>query len=261
MGSKVHPTAIVESGARLGDDVEVGPYAVIGPHVELGNRVQVGAHAVVTGWTSIGDETRIWPSAVIGDEPQDRGFEGGTSFVEVGPRCQLREYVTIHRGTQEGSKTIVGEGCMLMAASHVAHNCTVGDGAIFANGVLLAGHVDIAKGVFLSGNVVVHQFTRVGQQVMTGGLTRVTRDTAPFFQVKNDDEVVGLNLVGLRRSGAGRDAVRELKSIYKGWAECESFEEYVRELQESVQTEHGRLVAEFLAAPCKRGFNRPPRDS
>jgi len=256
--TRVHPRACVAPEARLGSEAEIGPGAVVGPHVRLGDRVRIGAHAVVTGFTEIGDDTRIWPGVVVGEEPQDRHFKGTRSFVRIGPRCLIREYVTIHRGSQEESETAIGPDCFLMACSHVAHNCRLAEGVILANGVLLAGHVEIGTGAMLGGNTSVHQFVRIGRQAMVGGLIPVWRDVPPFFLLRESGRVRGLNLVGLRRSGASPEALRELKRIFEMLRACAgSFDRCLVRIRGIPVTEEGLALASFLSAPSKRGVLLP----
>jgi UDP-N-acetylglucosamine acyltransferase len=194
----IHPTATIETGARLGAGCVVYAYAVISRHVELGEGVVVH------------------PFAVVGGDPQDLRFDTATrSGVRIGPRTVIREHVTIHRATRADSWTEVGADCFLMVGSHVAHDCRLGDRVIMANAVLLAGHVQVGDGAFVGGGAVVHQFCRIGEGAMVGGSTRLSRDLAPFTTVTERDEVVGLNVVGLRRRGLPRATVDELKRAFR----------------------------------------------
>lgn len=206
----IHETATVEEGARLGANVEIGPYAFVGKDVELHDGVRIGAHAVVLGATTLGEGVRVWPHAVVGCEPQDWSYAGAETFVRVGPRTQIREHVTVHRGSKAGGTTIVGADCMIMNASHVGHDCKIGDHVTIAGGAQLAGHVEICSNVFLSGNVAIHQFSWVGRLAMIGGLRRVPRDVPPFVTINRDDSIDGVNTVGLRRAGVEKEARDEL---------------------------------------------------
>lgn len=197
----IHPTAIVDRLAEIDATVEIGPYVVIDGPVRIGPRSRVLAHATVCGWTTIGADNVIHMGAVVGHEPQDKAFAGDESYLRVGDRNVIREHVQIHRGTKPGSETVVGSDNYFMANAHVAHNCRVGDGVIFANGALLGGYVQVEDGVFLSGNCTVHQFVRVGRLALLRGLSRVDRDVPPFCIVDRLNCVRAINRVGLRRAG------------------------------------------------------------
>ena len=213
---KIHPTALVDSGARLGAGVVIGPYAVVESDSEIGEGCEIRAHAVVKRFTRMGRENVVHEGAVLGGEPQDVAFGGGPSPLDIGSRNLNREGVTIHRGSSADSPTVVGSDCFLMAYSHVAHDDRVGDGVILANAVLLAGHVEVADRAFLSGGVVVHQFCRVGRLAMVGGNSKVVMDCLPFVNSSGvPARAAGLNVVGLRRAGVGPEARRALKQAYR----------------------------------------------
>ncbi|HJQ24439.1 MAG TPA: acyl-ACP--UDP-N-acetylglucosamine O-acyltransferase [Blastocatellia bacterium] len=213
---QIHPTAIIDDGAQLGAGVTVGPYAVIESDTRIGERTEIGAHACVKRFTTIGADCRVHEGAVIGGEPQDLAFTGCDSGVRIGDRCTMREGVTIHRGTQPGSETVVGADCYLMAYAHVAHNCRLGDRVIIANNVALAGHIEIADRVFISGGVVVHQFCRLGRLAMLGGNAKIVQDCLPFVTTDGvPGRACGLNVVGLRRAGFTAGELRTLKEAYR----------------------------------------------
>lgn len=198
MATSIHPTAIVEPGAQLGVDCEIM------------------AHAVVTRHVTLGDGVVVHPFAVVGGDPQYLKFERGTdSRVTVGARTVIREHVTINRSIHAGKATVIGDNCFLMAASHVAHDCEVGHQVVFANAALLAGHVSVGDHTFLGGAAAVHQFCRLGEGVMVAGHASITRDVPHFTLVAERDDVIGLNVVGLRRRGAGRVAIAELKAAFQ----------------------------------------------
>jgi UDP-N-acetylglucosamine acyltransferase len=212
----IHPTAIVSDGAQLGADVRVGPYAVIEPDTIIGVGSEIRAHAVIKRFTTLGEANTIHEGAIIGGEAQDLSFTECESFVRTGPRCTIREGVTIHRGTQSGSTTVIGADCYLMAYAHVAHNCQLGDRVILANNVALAGHVEIAERAFLSGGVVVHQFCRIGRLAMIGGNAKIVQDCLPFVITDGvPGRARGLNIVGLRRAGLKSSDVQTLKEAYR----------------------------------------------
>lgn len=199
----VHPTAVIEAGARLGQGVTVGPLAVIGNDVTVGDGCWIGPHATILDHVRLGANCRVHSNAVLGDFPQDLKFRNVPSYVEIGPDSVIREGVTVHRGTHENSSTVVGRGCFLMANSHVAHNVRLGDFVIMANGALLAGDVQVGDRAFISGNAVVHQFTRIGALAMISGNAGVGKDVLPYCTVAGvrRNVVAGLNVVGMRRAG------------------------------------------------------------
>ncbi len=213
----IHPTAIVEDGAQLADDVRIGPYAVVGAFVQLGAGVELGAHAVVGGHTTIGPGTRVFPHAVLGGEPQDLKYGGEPTRLDIGARNTFREFTTASCGTAHGGGvTRIGDDNLFMAYSHVAHDCRVGSHCVLANSVALAGHVELGDRVVLSGLVAVHQYARIGRCAMVGGGGMVAQDVPPFMIAQGDRaKLYGLNIVGLRRAGFDADTVQALKRAYR----------------------------------------------
>jgi len=212
----IHSTAIVSSEARLGDDVVVGPYAVIEGDTEIGARTRIHALAVVRRYTRLGAGNAVHEGAVLGGEPQDLGFTEAATSLQIGDGNRIRECVTINRASKPGEATLVGSECFLMAYSHVAHDCRLGDRVILANNVALAGHVTIGDRAFLSGGVVVHQFCRIGRLAMIGGNSKVVQDCLPFVTTDGvPGQARGLNVVGLRRAGVGASQLRTLKEAYR----------------------------------------------
>jgi UDP-N-acetylglucosamine acyltransferase len=257
----MHPTAVVHDGAQLHPTVKVGPYAVIGANVTIGPGTEIGAHVVIDGQTTIGAQNRIFPGAAIGLESQDLKYDGSMSRVVIGDNNLIREYVTINRATKAGEATLVGNHNMLMAYSHVAHNCVVEDNVIIANSVALAGHVYVESGARISGMVGVHQFVRIGRLVMIGGLSRIDRDVPPFTLVNgNPAQVRGLNQVGLQRAGLTADpqVYRELKQAYRlAYRSGESLSDVVEKLSQGEHNDLVRYFSEFLRAaqqPDRRGL-------
>lgn len=211
-----HPTAIIAEGAELGAGVEVGPYCVVGPHVKLGGGTRLMSHVVIDGHTTLGAECQVFPFASLGTQTQDLKYQGAQSFVEIGDRTTIREYVTINSGTLKDEVTRVGSGCLIMAYAHVGHGCTVCNGVIMANGVQLAGHVTLEDDCILGGLSACHQFTRVGRLCMVGGATRIVKDCPPFTMiVGNPATAHGLNSVGLKRHNIDPVAQKQLKSAYR----------------------------------------------
>lgn len=214
--TSIHPTAIISEGAELGAEVTVGAYSILGPHVRVGDGATIMPHVFVDGWTTIGGGCTVFPFASVGTQTQDLKFKGGKTFVVIGARTTLREYVTVNSGTADGESTVVGEGCHIMACAHVAHGCRVGNGVIMANGALLAGHVQIEDGAVLGGMSGVHQFVRIGRMAMVGACTKVTQDVPPFMIVDgNPPAVHGLNKIALQRKGVPDAAQHGLKIAYK----------------------------------------------
>ena len=213
----IHPTAIVEDGARLAENVIIGPYCTVGPRVTLAIGVELVSHVAVAGHTRVGSGTRIWPFASIGHQPQDLKYRGEESWLEIGADCTIREHVTMSPGTAGGGLyTRVGENCLFMVGSHVAHDCQIGDNVIMANYAILAGHVEIGAFAVLGGLTAVHQFVRIGEHAMIGGMSGVEKDVIPFGSViGNRAELGGLNLVGLKRRGFDRDTIHALRDAYR----------------------------------------------
>ena len=212
----IHKTAIVEDGAELGDNVSVGPFSYIQAGTQIGAGAQIGPHVTILKHTTMGDQCKVHAGAVIGDVPQDVGFEECESFVHIGARCRIREGVTIHRGTQPGSSTTIGDDCFLMAFSHFAHNVRLANRVIVCNAVLLAGHVEVDESAFISGGSMVHQFVKIGRLAMLSGNALVGKDVPPFCTMQHAvlNRIVGLNIVGLRRAGLNPEERRQIKQAF-----------------------------------------------
>lgn len=213
----VHPTALIEDGAQIGAEVEIGPYSCIGRDVVLGDGVRLGSHVVVTGRTRLGDGTRVFPFASVGHQPQDLKFKGEKSSLEIGKNNVIREHVTMNPGTEGGGMvTRIGDGCLFMVAAHVAHDCQVGDNVILVNNATLAGHVEIGDWAIVGGLSAVHQFVRIGRHAMIGGMTGVGNDVIPYGSVAgNRAHLSGLNLVGLKRRDFSREVIHDLRRAYR----------------------------------------------
>ncbi len=212
----IHPSAVVDERAELGMGVEVGPGAVIGPHVRIGDGTVVGSHALVTGWTTVGRQCVLHHGAVVGSPPQDLKYSGEPSQLEVGDHTVIREYVTANLATEPGATTRIGSHCLLMAYSHVAHNCVIGDRVVVANAVQFAGYVTVEDWAIVGGGTVVHQFVRVGRHAMIGGGSRIPQDVAPFIKVAGSPpRLAGVNTIGLQRRGVPPDTVKALERAYR----------------------------------------------
>jgi UDP-N-acetylglucosamine acyltransferase len=258
----VHPTAIVHEGARLAEDVEVGPYCVIGPDVGLARGVRLLSHVVLEGVTEIGEDCVIHAFANLGGPPQHLGHKGEPTRLVIGARNQIREHVTMHTGTVMGrGVTTVGSDGLFMVGSHVAHDCIVGDRAVFANNATLGGHVQVGDQVFMGGLSAAHQHTRIGRHAFVGGLAPLTKDVIPYALVGNDAHLEGINLVGLKRRGFAREVINDLRAAYRMlFADEGTFQERVDDVSRvfGASAEVTEIV-DFIRADA----NRPlclPRD-
>jgi UDP-N-acetylglucosamine acyltransferase len=213
----IHPTAIVEAGARVDPSCEIGPFAWIGPQVRMGPGCTVAPHGIVTGRTTMGARNRVFSNAVVGGIPQDLKYQGEPTETVIGDGNTFREFVTINAGTvQDQGVTRIGSGCLFMANCHVGHDCVVGDGAIIANSVALAGHVILEDHVHFGGLSAAHQFSRVGRLAFVGGMTGVAMDVAPYCMINGArGELTGLNVIGLQRSGMDEEQVNRVKQAFK----------------------------------------------
>ena len=211
----VSEKALVSAKAKIAKDVEIGPFAIIEDEVEIGPRVKIWPHAYICSGTTIGEDTEIHMGAVLGHRPQDLAFENKKTYLRIGRRNIIREYATIHRGTKEGSSTVIGDDCYLMAVAHVGHNCEVGNKVIIANGALLAGYVSVGDFAFISGNVVIHQFCRIGTLAMIGGFSGINKDVPPYMLVRGPSVVRAVNIVGLRRAKLPRDTINNIKEAFR----------------------------------------------
>lgn len=259
----IHDTALVDPGAVLGKDVEVGPYAVIGPKVTIGDGCSIGAHAVIESHVRMGKGTRVSPFASIGAPPQDLKFKGEDTWVEIGDGTTIREYVTVNRGTVGGGGvTRVGSRVLLMAYCHVAHDCQVGERVIMANAATLAGHITVEEGAFIGGLVGVHQFVRIGCFAIVGALSGVPMDIPPYVKAvigraQKGTGLYGLNLIALKRNGFSTETISEIRKAYRllfrsGLPMSEALARVEAELPPSPEVRH---LVEFIRA-SRRGVQR-----
>lgn len=214
--TSIHPSALIEEGAVISDDVEIGPFCVVGAGCVLERGVKLESHVVLAGHTMLGERVRVFPFASLGHQPQDLKFKGEESRLEIGADTVVREHVTMNPGTEGGGRlTKVGSNCLIMSAAHVAHDCLVGNHVILVNNATLGGHVVVGDHAILGGLSAVHQKVRIGPHAFIGGLTGVGHDVIPFGSVVGDrGRLAGLNLVGLRRRGFDRGAIQELSAAY-----------------------------------------------
>jgi UDP-N-acetylglucosamine acyltransferase len=215
--SVIHPSAVIEDGARLGAGVRIGPFCLIGSEVEIGDGCDLKSHVVLTGRTSVGARTRIYPFASIGHAPQDLKYAGEPSTLTIGADCTIREGVTMNPGTAGGiMRTVVGDRCLFLANSHVAHDCTVGSDVIFSNNVMLAGHCTIQDFVIVGGGAGIHQYVRIGQHAFIGGMSAIENDVIPYgMAMGNRAHLAGLNIIGLRRRGFSREQIHDIRRAYR----------------------------------------------
>lgn len=212
----IHPTAIVDPGAKLGTDVEVLPFTIIEGETEIGDRCVVGPHAVIRRWTYLGADCHVSSGAILGEPPQDRKYSGERSYLRIGSGNQLREYVTLHRASGEGNATVLGDNNMFMAYGHAGHNVQIGSNCSFANSVQFSGHVVVEDNVTIGGMTGFHQFVTVGKMAMVGGMSRVVQDVPPFAILEgNPAEVRGLNVIGLERSGLSSEDRSALRKAFR----------------------------------------------
>jgi UDP-N-acetylglucosamine acyltransferase len=255
----IHPTAIVHPKARIAEGVEIGPYSVIGEHITIGSGTKIAAHVLIEGWTTIGERNLIHSFSSIGTPPQDIGYRNEETYLIIGNDNVIRECATVHRATtKEDRRTEIGNKNFLMAYSHVAHDCKLGNNIIMANSVALGGHIVIGDHAILGGIVGVHQFVKIGAYSIIGGLSAVSLDIPPYVSAAgNRAQLYGLNLVGLKRNGFSDEIINNLKKAYKiifrsGLRLEESIETALREVPDSKEIRH---LIEFIRS-SKRGITR-----
>jgi UDP-N-acetylglucosamine acyltransferase len=256
----VHRTAIVHQDARIDPSVAIGPYCVIGPNVFIGAGSVLESHVHIERDTRIGEGCHIFSHAVIGSDPQDLHYDGSPTYAEIGDRCQLREFVTINRGSFEGSVTRLGSDCLLMTGVHLAHDCKVGSRVIMANCATLAGHVTVDDRAVIGGLAAFHQFVRVGRLAMVGGTAGVMQDVPPFCMIQGSPPATlrGLNRIGMVRNGATEQSFVAVKQAYRlMFRRGMTKENALAEIEASVsKTPEVMAFIEFLKAPSKRGIAR-----
>ncbi len=258
---KLHPTAIIEDGAQLGADVEVGPFCVVGAQVKLGDGVRLASHVVVSGDTQIGARSSVYSHAVLGGGPQFKGDAGAGAKLIIGADNVIREHVTMNGGSiKGGGATHVGDKGFFMAYSHVAHDCHIGHSVTFANGVALAGHVEMGDGVIVGGLAAIQQFSRIGKAAFIGGVTGVPDDVIPYGMVVGDRaRLLGLNIIGLKRRGLSRETIHALRAAYRFifYGEGLLADRARTALERWSGIEQIREIADFVLAPSKRPICMP----
>ena len=260
----IHPTAIVEHGAELGEGVRIGPYCTVSAEAKLGDGVVLDSHVVVAGRTKIGPNNRIYPFAAIGTPPQDTKYAGEPSELILGANNIIREHVTMNPGTRGGGMvTRVGNNCLFMVGAHLAHDCQVGDHVILVNNVILGGHVDVQDHAIIGGMSAVHQFVRIGRHSMIGGKSAVESDVIPYGSVLGNRAYLGgLNIIGLKRRGFGRDEIHGLRAAYRLlFAQEGTMQERLVDVA-SMFAEHEQVmeIVAFIQADSSRALCQPKLD-
>ncbi len=262
--TSIHPTAMVDGSAILGDGVSVGPYASVGPNVSLGDNVQILSHVVVARNTTIGAESIVHPFAVLGGPPQSVGYKGEETTLVIGARNVIREFVTINRGMPNArGETRIGDGGFIMTHAHIAHDCVLGNGVIMANNVMIGGHVDIGDSAWIGGGAAVHQNARIGRNAMLGGMAGLEGDLIPFGSaLGNRAYLGGLNLVGLKRRGFSRETIHDVRNAYRLlFAEEGTFQERLDDVAETfANCPEAMEIVEFIRNGNNRSLCMPHRE-
>jgi UDP-N-acetylglucosamine acyltransferase len=242
----IHKTAIVDPKAKISTNVNIGPYSIIGPNVEIGEETDINSHVSIAGYTIIGKKNKIYPFASIGNNPQDLKYKGEKSALKIGNGNTIREYVSINPGTNGGGGlTKIGNNCLFMVSSHVAHDCVIGNNVVAVNNVAIGGHVQIDDNAIIGGNSAVHQFIRIGKFAMIGGMCAVIRDVIPYGLVHGNRSVLqGINLIGLRRNNILNQDITLLSNAYKEIFKSENLSENLKNLSEDFK--NNNLVIEIL---------------
>lgn len=257
----IHPTAMIDRQAEIDPAADIGAYVTIDGPVRIGPGTRVFPNAYLSGWTQIGANCQIHPGAVVGHAPQDFHYGGERSYCQIGDGTIVREFASVHRGTQPESTTVVGKNCFLLAYSHVGHNCVLGEGVKVYNCTALSGHVEVGDFAIVSGYSLIHQFVRIGSYVMVGGGTRLGMDAPPYLMVLGESECIGYNAIGLRRSGKfTAEEILEVRKAYRTLYRSDTlFTKAVTRLADDVRTKTGRAMLEFILAPSKRGIVGGPK--
>ena len=256
----IHKSSVIDKQAIIRKNVKIGPYCYIGPQVKIKDNVELISHVHIEGNTIVGEDTKIFPFASIGTQPQDLKYKGESNSLEIGSKNIIREYVTINTGTEGGgSKTIIGNNCLLMIASHVAHDCNIGNDVVIANNVPLGGHVTIEDSVVIGGNSAVQQFTRIGRLAMIGGMTGVLKDVIPFgLSYGNRNYLRGINLIGLKRKKYDNKKILELDAAFKKIFSSKNLHENLNKINgEYKENDLVTEVINFIAKDKKRPICTP----
>ena len=256
----IHHTAIVDKKSKISENVEIGPYCIIGPNVELGSNTKLHSHVSINGTAKIGKNNEIFPFVSIGTPPQDLKYKGEENSIIVGDNNKLREYVNINPGTSQGGTiTKLGSNNLLMVYCHVAHDCTLGDNIVLANNVQVGGHVTIEDYAIVGGSCAIHQFSRIGHLSMVGGMTGVLSDVIPFgLSLGNRNNLVGMNIIGLRRAKISNDDIKLLQNFYNTVFSNQNFRSNIDTLEKNLkENKHIKKIINFINSDKKRPISMP----
>ena len=264
--TNIHPTAIVDKNAKIADDAIIGPWCIIGPKVTIGPKVHLRSNVVVDGETSIGEGTEVYPFTTIGVSSQHAQFMNETGKVTIGKNNKIREHVTIHVGTPvDKNETIIGDNCLIMVNTHIAHDCVIGNGVYMSNLTTLAGHVKVEDNAILGGMCAIHQFCRIGSRAMIGGMTGIGQDIIPYGMITGvRGSLKGLNLIGLKRGGFSVEEIGALRRAYKELFITEGEDTLTERMEKVAEKYKGSKLVEnvltFMKADSKRGISVPKED-
>ena len=256
----IHRTAIIDKKSKISENVEIGPYCVIGPDVEIDSNSKLHSHVSIRGNTKIGKKNEIFPFVSIGTPPQDLKYKGEENSIIVGDNNKLREYVNINPGTSQGGTiTKLGSNNLLMVYCHVAHDCTLGDNIVLANNVQVGGHVTIEDYAIVGGSCAIHQFSRIGHLSMVGGMTGVLSDVIPFgLSLGNRNNLVGMNIIGLRRAKISNDDIKLLQNFYNTVFSNQNFRSNIDTLEKNLkENKHIKKIINFINSDKKRPISMP----
>ncbi len=257
----IHKTAIVDNKAKISENVEIGPYCIIGPEVEIGTNSVLHSHVNIVGNTKIGENNQIYPFSSIGTPPQDLKYKGEKNSLVIGNDNRFREYVNINPGTEQGGGiTSIGDNNLFMVYCHVAHDCTISNNIVLANNVQVGGHVTIQNNAIVGGSCAIHQFSRIGESAMIGGMTGVLSDVIPFgLSMGNRNNLMGLNLIGLRRSKVSNENIKKIQLTYEIIFKTPSFRENIEKINNDLKdNEFVKKILNFINSDKKRPISLPP---
>ena len=256
----IHKTAIISETSNIADNVEIGPYSIIGPNVKIENNTKIHSHVNIVGNTSIGSGNEIFPFASIGTDPQDLKYEGEENFIIIGNNNKIREYSNINPGTKGGRGiTKIGNNNLFMVYTHIAHDCNVGNNIVLANNVQVGGHVEIEDNAIIGGSCAIHQFSRIGELSMVGGMTGVLSDVIPFgLSIGNRNSLIGLNLIGLRRAKISNENIKILDQSYKAIFKSVTIRDNIKNLNEEIKkNKYVNKIINFINSDKKRPISVP----
>ena len=257
----IHKTAIVDTKAKISDNVDIGPYCIIGPDVEIGTNSVIHSHVNIVGNTKIGENNQIYPFSSIGTPPQDLKYKGEKNSLVIGNNNKFREYVNINPGTEQGGGiTRIGDNNLFMVYCHVAHDCIISNNIVLANNVQVGGHVNIQNNAIVGGSCAIHQFSRIGESAMIGGMTGVLSDVIPYgLSMGNRNNLTGINIIGLRRSKVSNESIKKIQSAYEIIFKTSSFRENIEQLNNDLKyNEFVKKIVNFINSDKKRPISLPP---